>query len=227
MARLLFNLFLLLGFVSSAAAQPQPPAHRFENQVRLYEAIDRTNPPPRNAILLVGDSQFFRWKTVAEDLPGFSIINRGIDSFQTADLIYFADRLVLPYQARMIVLQVGGNDVHGGKTPPQVLADFRKLLARIRAVQPAVPIIFSSLTPGPARWTEADRRREANRLIGDYIATQPGLRFLDLWDAMLTSAGQPRADLWVADGVHSNHAGYQIRAQLMLPLLGPPDQRNR
>ena len=227
MSRLSFHLFLLLGFVSLASAQTNPPAHLFEKQVRLYEAADQTNPPPRNAILLVGDSQFYRWRTVAGDLPGYTIINRGIDSFQTADLIYFADRLVLPYQARMIVLHVGGNDVHGGKAPAQVLADFQKLVARIRAVQPAVPIIFSSLTPGPARWAEADRRRETNRLVQDYIASQPNLQFLNLWDAMLTPAGRPRADLWVADGVHSNHAGYQIRAQLMLPLLGAPDQKPR
>jgi lysophospholipase L1-like esterase len=229
MSRLWFKLFLvlLLGFGSLAAAQSHPPAHPFESNVRLYEAADQTNPPPRNAILLAGDSQFHRWKTVAADLPGYTVINRGIDSFQTSDLVYFADRLVLPYQARLIVLNIGGNDVHGGKSPAQVLADFKTLVARIRAGLPAVPIIFCSLTPGPARWAEAGQRRETNRLIQDYITTQPSLRFINLWDAMLTPEGRPRTDLWVADGIHSNHAGYQIRAQLMLPLLGAPDQKTR
>jgi lysophospholipase L1-like esterase len=82
----------------------------------------------------------------------------------------------------------------------------------IRVVQPAVPIIFSSLTPGPARWAEAGRRWETNRLIQDYITTQPDLRFINLWDAMLTPEGRSRTDLWMADGIHSSHAGYQIRA---------------
>ena len=45
--------------------------------MRLYEAADARNAPPRNAILLVGDSQFCRWKTVAEDLLGDTVINRG------------------------------------------------------------------------------------------------------------------------------------------------------
>ena len=40
--------------------------------------------------------------------------DRGIDSFQTSDLVHFAERLVLPYKPRMIVLHVGGNDVHNG-----------------------------------------------------------------------------------------------------------------
>ena len=201
--------------------------HRFENSVRLYEAVDKTNPPPRNAILLAGDSQFYRWKTLNEDLPGYTVVNRGIDSFETSDLLYFADRLVLPYQARLIVLHIGGNDVHGGKSADQVLADFKAFVAKVRAVQPTVPIAFSSMTPGPGRWEESDRRKEANRVIKNYIATQPGLLFIDLWDAMLTPEGKPRMDLWVADGVHPNHAGYLLRVKIMQPLLGEPDKKSR
>lgn len=213
-----------LGFIHGVNAQTNNLGHRFENVVRAYEAADKTNVPPRNAILLAGDSQFFRWKTVDEDLPGYTIINRGIDSFETSDLLYFADRLVLPYQARLIVLHIGGNDVHAGKSPEQVLADFQALVAKIRAVQPTVPIAFTSLTPGPGRQEEFDRRKATNRIIRDYIATQPGLRFIDLWEAMLTPDGKPRADLWTADGIHPNHAGYLVRVQMMLPVLDAPDK---
>jgi lysophospholipase L1-like esterase len=201
--------------------------HRFENVVRVYEAADKTNPPPRNAILLAGDSQFYRWKTFNEDLPGYTVINRGIDSFETSDLVYFADRLVLPYQARMIILHVGGNDVHGHKSAEQVLADFKTLVAKIRAVQPTVPIAFSGITPGPARVEEFDRRKEANRVIKNYIATQPNLLFIDLWDAMLTPEGKPRPELFVADGVHPSHEGYLLRVKIMQPLLGEPDKKPR
>jgi lysophospholipase L1-like esterase len=54
------------------------------------------------------------------------------------------------------------------------------------------------------------------------VATQPKLHFVDLWDAMLTSDGQPREDLWVEDRIHPNRAGYQIRVRLTRPLLGEP-----
>jgi hypothetical protein len=181
----------ILVFTDVAKAQTNTLAHRFENNVRLYEAVDQSSPPPTNAILLAGDSQFYRWKTVNEDLAGYTVINRGIDSFETSDLLYFADRLVLPYHARLIVLHIGGNDVHGGKTPDQVLADFKALVAKVRAVQPTVPIAFSSLTPGPARLTEFDRRQETNRVLKNYIVTQPNLLFIDLWAAMLTPTANP------------------------------------
>ena len=183
---------LLLAAALPAFAAEPPPENRFERQVRLYEEADRTSPPPQGAILLAGDSQFFRWKTYREDLPGYTIVNRGIDSFQTSDLIQFTDRLVLPHRPRLIVLHVGGNDVHNGKTPERLLADFKTFVAQVRAVLPEVPILFSSITPGPGRWDEAVQRKAANQLLKDYIATQPGLKFIDLWDPMLTPDGKPR-----------------------------------
>ena len=62
-----------------------PDPTRFEKGVLAYEAADATAPPRKNAILLAGDSQFFRWKTFAEDLAGYDVVNRGVDSFQFTD----------------------------------------------------------------------------------------------------------------------------------------------
>jgi lysophospholipase L1-like esterase len=207
-----------------ASAQTPPVESRFEKGVKAYEAADKAEPPPQSAILLVGDSQFFRWKTLKEDLPGYTVINRGVDSFQFSDVLEFANRIVLPYKPRLIVLHVGGNDIHTGKNPDRVLADFKTFVAKIRQSLPNIPIVFSSLTPSPARWGEADRRRQANKLVQDYIATQENLHFIDLWTAMLTPDGQPREDIWVEDRIHPNHVGYQIRVKLMLPLLGKADK---
>jgi lysophospholipase L1-like esterase len=213
--------------VAPRAQAAQAVPHRFEENVRAYEEADKTDPPPAHAILLAGDSQFYRWKTLHEDLPDYTIVNRGIDSFQTSDLIYFADRLILRYAPRMIVLHVGGNDVNNGKTPDQILADFKTLVATVRTTLPDVPIAFSSITPGPGRWSQAAQRTQTNLVIKRYVATQKGLLFIDLWDAMLTPDGQPREDLWVADRIHPNHEGYLIRVRIMRPLLGPPDRPAR
>ena len=217
---------IFFALVGVASAQPAGTGNRFEMNVRAYEDADKTNTPPQGAILLAGDSQFFRWKTLPEDLPGYTIINRGIDSFQFTDLLQFTDRLVLPYKPRLIVLHVGGNDVHNGKSPAQVLADFQTFVAKVRSTLPEVPIAFSSITPGPGRWDEADQRKQANQAIKDYVATQKNLHFIDLWDAMLTPDGKPREDLWVEDRVHPNHAGYLLRVKIMRPILGAPDKKS-
>ncbi len=211
---------------SARAQQPAPAAPtRFEKTVLAYEAADKATTPPAGAILLAGDSQFYRWKTLAEDLPGYTVVNRGVDSFQSPDLIYYIDRLVLPYKPRMIVLHVGGNDVHNGRSAEQVLADFKTFVSKVRAAQPSVPIAFTSITPSPGRWDEADVRRKANGLVKAYVATEPRLHFIDLWDAFLGPDGKPREDLYGDDRIHPNHAGYLVRVKMMRPLLGEPDKR--
>jgi lysophospholipase L1-like esterase len=216
------SMLLLAGGVYT-----QTTENRFEKTVQAYEASDKSTPPPKGAILLLGDSQFYRWKTLHDDLPEYTIINRGIDAFQFSDILNFFDRLVAPYKPRMIVMHVGGNDVHNGKTAERTLADFKTFVAKARAVQPDIPIAFSSITPGPGRWDEADRRKQTNRLIKDYIATQKNLHFIDLWDAMLTPDGKPREELWVEDRIHPNHEGYLVRVKIMRPLLGKPDKKTK
>ena len=109
----------LLSASNFSAAQHTTLQERFAQKVEEYAAADLAQPPPRGAILFAGDSQFFRWSTIHEDLPGYTLINRGIDSFQTADLIRYADQLIATYRPRLIVLHVGGNDVHNGRSPAQ------------------------------------------------------------------------------------------------------------
>jgi len=215
--------------LAMAAVSAQTPSAadplRFEKAVAVYEAADKLNAPPKGAILLAGDSQFFRWKTLEQDLPEYTIVNRGVDSFQSPDLLYFMDRLVLPHQPRLIVLHVGGNDIHNGRTPEQVLADFQAFVKRARVAQPNLPIAFTSITPSPGRWSEADQRIKANRLVKDWVATQKNLHFIDLWDAFLGPDGKPREDLYVEDRIHPNHEGYLVRVKIMRPILGPPDKK--
>src|SRR5215510_14985874 len=90
-----FHLIVSLFVVGVTLCSPaRAQDNRFEKNVQAYEATDKTSPPPKGAILLVGDSQFYRWKTLSEDLPDYTIINRGIDSFQFPDILFFFDRLV-------------------------------------------------------------------------------------------------------------------------------------
>jgi hypothetical protein len=65
---------ILAALLSSSvnAADTEFPPERFEQRVVAYEAADRESMPPKGAIMLAGDSQFYRWKTVNEDLPGYT-----------------------------------------------------------------------------------------------------------------------------------------------------------
>lgn len=159
------------------------------------------------------------------DLRGYSVINRGFGGSEMPDLLFFADRIVIPYKPRLIVVQEGGNDIHGGRTPEQLMADTKGFVEKVRAALPGVPILLDSITPNPARFNELPARIKANRLLKEYAASQKNVTYVNLFDPFLGTDGKPREELFVADHVHPSHAGYEVRVKILEPLMGPPDHR--
>src|SRR6185312_15389679 len=106
------------------AAAPPHNFARWEKEIAAYEAADRVNPPPKGGALFVGSSTIRLWKTLAQDFPNHQVINRGVGGSEIVDATYFADRIIFPYEPRQIFLRAGGNDIHAGRLPKEVAADF-------------------------------------------------------------------------------------------------------
>ena len=98
-------------------------------------------------------------------------------------------------------------------------ADFKTLVEKIRASLPDTRIAFLSINPSLARWAQADKQREANRLIKDYVAQGQNLDYIELFDAFLGSDGKPRPELFVADRLHQSPEGYKVRVEVVRPHL--------
>ena len=216
-------LGLILTAVSLLAqSAPAPPAHNFaawEKDVAAFEAADRTNPPPKNALLFIGSSTIVRWKTLQRDFPNVPIVNRGFGGNQIVDSTHFADRMVVPYHPRMIFLRAGGNDIHAGKTPEQVFEDFKAFVATVRAKLPKTEIVFIGLSPSIARWNERAATVRLNALIADYVRRTAGLKYIDAYDISLDAKGEPRPELFVEDKLHFSPAGYKLLAERVRPYI--------
>jgi lysophospholipase L1-like esterase len=195
------------------------PHAQWEREIAAFEAADKTNPPPTGAILFVGSSSIRLWKSLAEDFKGIPVINRGFGGSQMADSVFYADRIVLPYRPRQIVVYAGDNDLAAGKTPHAVLSDFQALVAKVHGALPETRICFLSIKPSPARWTLVERMREANRLIAEYARATNGLAFIDVFTPMLGEDGQPRPELFAADKLHLNETGYRLWSSTVRPYL--------
>ncbi len=193
----------------------ESPSAKWDKEIQAFLKADRESPPPKGAILFIGASTTRRWKTLAEDFPEYQVINRGFGGSQTVDSVYYADRIVIPYKPRLIVLQTGGNDINAGKKAEQVLADFQAFVGKVRAELPDTRIAFTSLSPSPSRWAQAEEQKKANRLVQDYVRAGKNLDYIELWDQFLGSDGKPREDLFVEDRLHNNAEGYKIRAQVV------------
>ena len=64
-----------------------------------------------------------------------------------------------------------------------------------------------------------NRARESNRLVEEFTATDPRLRYIDVATAMLSESGKPRRELFVEDGLHMNAAGYRLWRKIVAPVV--------
>jgi lysophospholipase L1-like esterase len=210
-------------FISSPAhAQIKPkPEHTekiFEEEILAFEASDKTNPPPKNAILFIGSSSIRKWTTVAADFPDYKVINRGFGGSHISDSIAFADRILIPYQPKQVVFYAGANDINYGKSPEQVFADFKTFVAKVHEKLPKTKIAFISIATNPSRWAEVEKVKQANQMI-ETFCKENGLVFIDVFHPMLDPEGKPRPEIYVSDRLHMNEKGYAIWKKVIAPYL--------
>jgi hypothetical protein len=215
MAALRAILALLFAFQAAEAADPL----RFAADIAAFERADKTNPPPKDAILFTGSSSIARWKTLAQDFPGHQVINRGFGGSHLSDCVFYFDRIVTPYQPRTIVLFAGVNDIHAGKTPQEVFEDFKAFAGKVRSALPSARLDYISIGISPSRWNDFERVKEANRLIRDCIRKDDRCAFIDILPAMLGPDGRPNPELFVSDRLHPNASGYRIWQSIIAPYL--------
>src|ERR1035441_7480986 len=154
-------LTLCLFAAPRCIADGTEPGHDFgkwESEIAAFEQMDRTNPPPKGAVLFVGSSSIRLWTTLAQDFPGQHVINRGFGGSQIVDATHFAERIIFPYQPQAIFFRALCNNPGAGKSPEQVFADFQEFVAKVRTKLPDRDIVFISWSPTVARWKQADKK---------------------------------------------------------------------
>jgi lysophospholipase L1-like esterase len=215
------NLGLIfVGLALSAPAfadKPDPDPARFNAEIAAFTAWDSKNAFPAHAFLFVGSSSIRFWRT-AEAFPGKPVINRGFGGSEISDVVYFYDRVIKPYAPAKIFFYAGDNDIAGNKSPQQVFEDYKELAARVRADFPDTELFFLSIKPSDARWKKWPTMAEANKLIREYTATDPKLRYVDVASILLGDDGLPK-DVYILDGLHLNEDGYRLWDQVIAPLL--------
>ena len=209
---------LALSMAFQACAET-PTQNRFEKDIVAYEKADKASPPAPGGILFTGASGIRRWHTLAQDFPGLPVINRGFGGSQLSDSIHYLDRITLRHKPRIIVIQAGGNDINSGKSPEQVLADFKTYVEKTRAVLPDVKIVLLNIGPSPKRWAQRDKQQQANKLTEDYIKAGKNMVYVDLWPDFIGADGLPKPELFVEDQLHHTAAGYAVRTRLVRPHL--------
>ena len=176
----------------------------WEKEIAGYEAADRVSPPPSGGIVFIGSSTIRHWDTAAA-FPDLRII----------------DRIVTPYQPRIVVVYAGDNDISSGKTSEQVVVDAERFVNRVRAKVPGARIIFIGVKPSIQRWLQVDRMRLTNAMLRQLAERDDRVAFVDVDGAMMGWDERPRRELFNEDGLHLSPEGYRLWTLLLRPLLAP------
>jgi lysophospholipase L1-like esterase len=204
--------------VTSASEPPDSDPARFESEIAAFEKWDRQNSFPQGAILFVGSSSIRMWPT-AESFPDLAVINRGFGGSHISDVNHFAGRIAFKYEPRLIVFYAGDNDIEAGKPPQQVFDDFADFIKTIHERLPETHIVYLPIKPSMARWPKWPRMQEVNEQVKKLTQADKRITYVDTATPMLGLDGQPRAELFLDDGLHLNDNGYRLWTKVLSPFV--------
>ncbi|HEY0074358.1 MAG TPA: SGNH/GDSL hydrolase family protein [Abditibacteriaceae bacterium] len=199
----------MMNFPVSEAGLP------FIENIRAFEAADKKQFPAPDQIVFVGSSSFTNWSNMARDLAPYPTIRRGFGGSQLGDSLRYAERIIIPYKPKMVVIYAGDNDIAAGRTPLEVFEDFKALVAKVHGVLPQTKVTYLSIKPSLSRWHLIGKIREANNLIEGYAKQDARLSYIDIFPVTLGPDGKPKAELFLEDGLHINQKGYDLWAAVI------------
>ncbi|MEE2636443.1 MAG: GDSL-type esterase/lipase family protein [Acidobacteriota bacterium] len=201
--------------VSAHAQRPEPidPA-RYETAIQAFEAQDQGMMPPAGAIVVTGSSSIARWNAdMKADLAPLTVIPRGFGGSAMADVLHFADRIILPYEPRAVVIYEGDNDTGRFRVPPTTIArELEQIISQIHTALPDTRVYVMSVKPSLAREAVWDKAQETNELYQTLAASDERLRYIDVATPFLRADGKVMDDIFIDDGLHLNGKGTAIWA---------------
>ena len=211
---------VLLG-MGVRAFVPKVLAQGWEPAIRDFEEQDKVHPPKPGCIVFAGSSSFRFWDTLVSDMKPLDVINRGFGGSEFSDLDLYADRIVVAYHPRAVVVYEGDNDLAKGssKTPEMVASDFRKFVQMVHGALPDTWIYILAIKPSKLRWNEWPRMKQANRLMQEYAATQQRVQYIDIATPMFDAHGNLPSDLFKSDGLHPTAKLYAKWTAAIKPIL--------
>lgn len=196
--------------------------------LQSFSRAETANDKP--TVVFIGDSRAAEWPAPTA-LPHLRFMNRGIGGQTSAQVIGRFDAHVTPLQPKIIIIQVGINDL---KTIPlfsqdteQIITDCKAHLAQLieEARRSGATVIITTIIP-PGRisltrqlyWSDviAPAVEEVNRYIKGLA--QPGVVVFDTATILADPHGQTR-DEYRRDSIHLNTAGYAALNQALVPIL--------
>lgn len=205
-----------------------------EKEIIAYEQ----QPIEKGKILFYGHSLFTRWggakwgfRRMDEDIRmkdgSLAVVNHGFGTSTSEEMLYFYDRMVRPWEPRALVLASFSNDGMYGYSPEDTMTNIAKILHWARTDFPGIKLFLVEPHPMPSakdsklpdKWNNAlHKRSKYIEMIHIYAQTHADTQVIELWNCPelfetpedVGNFHKVREDIFAADRVHPNQAGYDI-----------------
>ncbi|HOX75755.1 MAG TPA: GDSL-type esterase/lipase family protein [Bacteroidales bacterium] len=203
---------LLLSCSPLKLYQDLPEVKAWEPEIEKLITSGNTEQYSRDAVIFAGSSSIRLWKTLAEDMKPYNVIQRGYGGAKLSDFAVYAEEIFTPLPGRALVLFIA-NDITGSdkdKSPEEVNKLFLNVVKTFRKSHPGAPVFWIQVTPTSSRWKVWPEIREANELIRQTCERGNNLYFIRTDYAFLNEQELPKDELFVADKLHLNTDGYRL-----------------
>jgi hypothetical protein len=212
-----FFVYLVLSCNPLRHYKDSPQVINWENDIQVFEHLDRSETYPERSVLFTGSSSIRLWENLPEDMAPYPVIRRGYGGAKLSDFAVFAERIIYPHSLSAIVLFIA-NDIAGNdadKPPKEVLRLFRYVIGSIRKEFPHTPVFWIEVTPTEARWEVWPEIQRANNLIRNYCQRYPDTYFIETGHRFLDEQGMPISELFLPDRLHLNERGYSLWTEII------------
>lgn len=197
--------------------------NRLESEIVNYEKKDAEIGLEKlqGQTVFYGSSSIRLWKTLKEDFAPLSVINHGFGAATFPEMTYYAERMLVPYKPKTIVLYCE-NDLFMGKpqrTSEQVFDNFAELATLIQNRLPKTKVYYISMKPSISRKTDWAKVAKADAMIEDYIKKHKNFTYIDIRPVMYRPNGSINGDYFVGDSLHMKPAGYEAWTKIIRSYL--------
>lgn len=204
------------------------PIERFDDYAVLRHAQDLGHARAGDAkVVFLGDSISDNWGDVDRDGPGAGVwreriaplgsANFGVPGDTTANVLWRIRDGELAGQPRLVVLEIGTNDLGYGGSTAETVAGMSAVIDAIVEASPESRILLMGILPR-GEGSDDPLTREA-RAVNDQVSGWAGDRisYLDIGAKFLNADGTLDTGLFL-DGLHPNAQGYELWADALLPV---------
>ena len=152
-------------------------------------------------------------------MRGLNVFNHGFGGAFVDDCLFYADRMIIPYNPEAIVFYAGPNDIAAGFSRASVYKRTIEFFEYIHCRLPETQIYYIQLPMQPARARYWHSINALNRRIRKYCKSDPQVTFINASEELNKGSRFAKRKFYKRGRIHLNRRGYRIWTKAIRPVL--------